>query len=413
MIGRDPADHKRAMRLTRERRSARRAAALFDGALSPRARALVYRGAVDRSFDAIVIGAGIVGLACAARLCRGARVLVLERHPRVALENSSRNSGVIHAGLHHPSEWLRTRLCLRGRELLVRRLKRDELPHAITGKLIVAEDASGVAELEALSARADDRGIATALLDAREVTALEPQVIAHAALLVKPTGVVRTSALVRAIEAELTDAGALVLLGAEVIGLAPRAGVIEVAIDGHRFEAPRVVMSAGLGTDALLTAMGLDVGALGLRQHYVRGTWLALPEAHRKAIARLVYPLPEKDGLGVHLTRDVDGYLLAGPDAEWVDTPDFVLAAGKEEPFAERLARYFRPRLDPTTLHPCSVGVRTRLSAPSEPPRDFAIADASLHGVAGLVALAGIESPGLTAALAIAEEVEARLRAHA
>ncbi|MFO0684738.1 MAG: FAD-dependent oxidoreductase [Sandaracinus sp.] len=369
---------------------------------------------MEPSFDAIVVGAGVVGLACAAALARREKkVLLLERHDRNATENSTRSSGVVHAGLHHPSDWLRTTLCLRGRELLGRRARLEDLPYQTLGKWIVGS-ARDEAPLVALAARAKDRGIEARLVDEAELARLEPAVHAERALFVAPTAIVRTQSLVRSLEDECAARRVLSLRGAEVVGIEPGASEIAVHIEGARFVSPRVVIAAGLGSDVLAARAGLDPDALGLRQHYVRGTWMALEPRHRKEIASLVYPLPEADGLGIHLTRDVEGFLFAGPDAEWIDAPSFDLPAAEEarekaRRFAEAIARVFRPPVRADELYPLAVGVRPRLSAPGEPARDFAIADASVHGIAGLVVLAGIESPGLTASLAIAEEVEARL----
>jgi L-2-hydroxyglutarate oxidase LhgO len=364
---------------------------------------------VNRSFGAIVIGGGVVGLACAAALARKHPVLLLERHARMATENSARNSGVVHAGLHHPDDWLRTTLCLRGRELLYRRCRLEDVPHARTGKLIVGS-ASDEPTLLTLAARARDRLVTTRLLDQADLAREEPNVIGERALFVEATGIVRTSALARSLADECDARGVVSLRDAEVIAI-DLAREHTVLIEGARFTAPRVVIAAGLASDRLATLAGLDVDALAIRQRFVKGTWLALDARHRKSLSRLVYPIPEADGLGVHLTLDLDGFLVAGPDAEWVDAPSFELDASREKEvrFAESLARYFAPRIDASELHPLTAGIRPRLSAPGEPARDFAICDPRAHGVAGLVVLAGIESPGLTAALAIAEQVEARL----
>ncbi len=366
---------------------------------------------MTRSFDAIVVGGGVVGLACAAALSRRRKkVLLLERHDKNAMENSARNSGVVHAGLHHPSEWLRTTLCLRGREMLYRRARLESLPHAITGKLIVGSIADEAA-LETLAARAADRGIEARMLDRAEIVEREPFVRSERALWVGPTGIVRTASLVRSLENECDARSVVSLRDAEVVAIEPSAGELRVDIAGSHFVAPRVVLAGGVSADRLAALAGLDPDALGIRQHYVSGTWMALDVRHRKAVSHLVYPLPEPDGLGIHLTRDVEGFLLAGPDAEWIEAPRFDLegAAEKEVRFAEALGCYLSLPIPASELHPLMVGVRPRLSARGEPERDFAILDERSHGVPGLVAMAGIESPGLTACLAIAEDVEARL----
>jgi L-2-hydroxyglutarate oxidase LhgO len=167
------------------------------------------------------------------------------------------------------------------------------------------------------------------------------------------------------------------------------------------------VIAAGLAAHQVAALAGLDVEALGLRQRFCKGEWMALAERWRKAVGRLIYPLPEAHGLGIHLTRDVDGFLIAGPDVEWVHEPSVALDGPKRERFAEAVARYL-PGVTADDLHPLTAGVRPKLGGPDDPPRDFAIAGAEHHGQAGLVVLSGIESPGLTASLALGDEVGAR-----
>lgn len=351
----------------------------------------------------------MIGLACAARLTRSGSVLVLERHARVGLENSSRNSGVIHAGVHHPATFLKTRLCVRGRELLYRRCIAEGIPHRRTGKLIVALSPGEEERLRGIAAQASESGIESHMLDAAEVTAREPAIRAHAALEVPCTGILRSQSLVRSLLDECETLGATVLTGTEVTAIDEARSGLRVVAGGARFVTERLVIAGGLASDQLASLAGLDVDALGIRQRFVRGTWLALDERHRKAISSLVYPLPEAEGLGIHLTRDLDGFLLAGPDAEPVETPELVLRPGREEVFARAIARYF-PGVVPGDLHPHSVGMRPKLVPRSGgEARDFALLGADEHGVDGLFVLAGIESPGLTACLAIAEEVAVRL----
>ncbi len=365
---------------------------------------------VERSYDAVVIGGGVVGLACAARLAGEGTVLVLERHARVGLENSARNSGVVHAGVHHPSSFLKAQLCVRGRELLYRRCVAAGIPHRRTGKLIVALSPGDEERLATIAARASEIGIESHMLDAAAVAEEEPALRVRAALAVPCSGIVRTQALVRSLLDETESRGGRVLTGTEVTAIEEVAGGFAIALGDVRFVARRLVIAGGLASDRLAELAGLDLDALGLRQRYVRGTWMALDDRFRKAVSWLVYPVPDgSEGLGIHLTRDLDGFLLAGPDAEPVGAPDFALAAGSDRiaAFAAAVSAYL-PGVTADDLHPCLVGVRPKLGVPGE-TRDFAIAAGELHGRAGLVVLAGIESPGLTACLAIAEEVAARL----
>lgn len=368
---------------------------------------------LTRESDVVVIGGGIVGLSVALAIARrGARVTVLEKEAGVGLGGSSRQSGVLHAGIHHPAEWWKTRLAIRGRELVVDRCRHFGLPWQRTGKLVVARDAAELPALEALAARAAENGAGpTRILSAAEVTEFEPALRAHAALEVETTAVVRVRALVRSIEAELGALGASIELGIDVTAIDRDAAAWLACTDGGpRFRAPSLVVAAGLWSDHVATLAGLDVDALGLRHHFCKGQWMALDERWRKAVRHLVYPLPEAGGhgLGIHLTRDVDGFLLAGPDVEWVDAPSYTLDPARAERFAAAVSSYL-PGLVAGELHPLMAGVRAKLSGAGEPVRDFVLADEALHHTPGLVVLAGIESPGLTAALAIGEEVAQRL----
>jgi L-2-hydroxyglutarate oxidase LhgO len=409
---------------------------------------------VLREADVVVIGAGVVGLACAVELAkRGYFVTVLERHGRVAEENSSRNSGVVHSGLYYPTGSLKQRLCARGRELLYARCKRFGLPHAKLGKLVVARDERELRSLEILHARAGDNGAgATRLLDGIELSMFEETVRGHAALLVEETGVLRTQEYVRSLVREAEALRVEVLVGMEVSAVVPgeheeSRGRWEIRVNDDAsaggaawpaqgssspcegFVCETVIDAAGLGADRVARLAGIDTDAHGLTQRFCKGTWLALDERFRKAVGRLVYPAPHvvtdasaleparalgaPTSLGIHLTRDLEGFLFAGPDAEWIDAPDFSLddSLARAERYAEAIAP-FVPGVEPRHLVPLAAGVRPKLHAPDAPAADFVIRDATAltHGVGGsrrFVLLAGIESPGLTASLAIAEEVRA------
>lgn len=356
--------------------------------------------------DVVVIGAGVIGLATARSLAMaGRRVLVVEREVAAGKVGSSRSSGVVHAGLHHPDGWLKTKLCLRGRAMLEAYCARHGVPYARTGKWIVASEAGELGALEALAGRARARRIEHRLVDGEELRALEPQVRAHAALAVEATGVVRTAELVRALVADVEAHGGELFVGGDVTRLSPG----EVVVGDVRLAAETIVVAAGALTDRLLETCGVDVDALGLRQHPAKGEWVALGERHRKGVSRHVYPVPHEDGgaLGIHLTRDVDGFLYAGPDITWNDA-SLTLSPDKVPAFGEAIRRYY-PGVADDELFPLMAGVRTKLSRRGEPARDFLVWNGQDHGLPGVLALLGIESPGLTACLALGEHVAAQL----
>jgi L-2-hydroxyglutarate oxidase LhgO len=360
--------------------------------------------------DVAVVGAGVVGLAVAAALSRrGRSVLVLERHERPAAEATGRNSQVVHAGLYYPEGSAKARTCRAGRELLYARCRAWRVPHRRTGKLVVACDASELPELEHLArlgAANGARGLE--IVDGTHVRALERQVRAHAALLSPETGVVDAHAYAVSFLAEAESHGAQLVVRAELVGVA-RAGAnyrLSALVAGERqsLAAAAVVNAAGLGADRVAGLVGLDVERLGYRIHPCKGDYFALVPGAPLRVARLVYPVPSGPGLGVHATVGLDGRIRLGPDAEYVSEPRFDVDSAKAEGFA-RLAGRFLPGLRAEWLTPDFAGVRARLAAPGEPFRDFAIAEESAHGLPGWVDLVGIESPGLTAAAAIAEEV--------
>ena len=377
-----------------------------------------------READVLVIGGGLVGLAVTVALSqRGFFVTLLERHPRLATENSSRNSGVIHSGLYYPEGSLKAELCVRGRELLYARCKRHGIAYRKLGKLIVARDEAEVKTLETLALRAEKNDAGKVeMLDAVGLSIYEENVRGHAALLVEETGVVRTHELIRSLMTEADALRAETFVGMNVTALervndAWEAEVRSPDADGTlRFRAHVVINAAGIGADHIASLAGIDVASLGFTQHFCRGTWFSLDERFRKAVGRLIYPVPQMSGegvsaLGVHLTRDLDGFLHVGPDAEWIgkaeEDPFSLEGALARRPLVlASLRTYFdRGDLREEDLTPLMCGVRPKLHGPNEDARDFVIEEATKHGAPGLVLLLGIESPGLTACLAIAERV--------
>lgn len=362
--------------------------------------------------DVAVIGAGVVGLACAAALARrGHDVIVLERHDGPGRETSSRSSGVVHAGLYDPPGSRKAATCVEGRALLYARCARDGVPHAKTGKLVVATSDDEVELLEALATRGRANGAgALRMLGRAEVRRLEPRVRAAAALFSPESGIVDVHALATSHAAEAQAHGASFAYRTSVEGLEPRAdgwALVTRDAGGERvvLRARRVVNAAGLGADRVASMAGLDVDTLGWRIRPCKGDYFALAPRLGAITTHLVYPVPTHAGLGVHVTMDLGGRYRAGPDAEYVDAPRYDVSPDRASAFGAALRRYL-PEVRDDELTPDYAGVRPKLYGPGEPQRDFVLEERPL----GLVHLVGIESPGITAAEALARLVAERVR---
>ncbi|RZL94621.1 MAG: NAD(P)/FAD-dependent oxidoreductase [Variovorax sp.] len=356
--------------------------------------------------DCVVIGAGVVGLAVARELAlAGREVMVLESEGAIGTGTSSRNSEVIHAGIYYPSGSLKARLCVEGKGMLYGYLASRGLPYRRCGKLIVATSPEQVAQLDGIRARAAANGVDDLQwLEASEAREMEPHLQCLAALHSPSTGIVDSHALMLSLQGEFENAGGIVALKSPVVGAVcePRAIVLEAA-DGTRLRCASVVNAAGLGAPRLARRFdGLRPDAVP-DAHFAKGNYFTL--AGRAPFSRLIYPVPEAAGLGVHLTLDLGGQAKFGPDVEWVDSPDdLVVDARRGDGFYAEVRRYW-PGLPDGALLPGYAGIRPKISGPGEPAADFVIQGPSDHAVPGLVNLFGIESPGLTSSLAIARRV--------
>jgi L-2-hydroxyglutarate oxidase LhgO len=350
--------------------------------------------------DTVVIGAGAVGLACAAHLAeRGRDVLVLERHHLIGSETSSRNSEVIHAGIYYPTGSEKAALCVAGKQRLYAYCERHHVPHRRCGKVIVAVTEAQMTVLEGYRRQAEANGAGVLeWLDAAQVHRLEPAVRAVGGLLSPTTGIIDSHAFMLSLQGRLEAAGGMIAFGSRVAGIEATSAGLVVDVAGETIVCANLVNSAGLEAPAL--AALLDPEAPAAR--FARGHYFSY--AGRPPFSRLVYPVAEPGGLGVHVTIDLAGQVKFGPDVEWCERADYRFDAGRKPAFAAAIRRYF-PTLDDTRLHPDYVGVRPKISGPDEPAADFRIDGPETHHVPGLVNLLGIESPGLTASLAIAERV--------
>jgi L-2-hydroxyglutarate oxidase LhgO len=367
--------------------------------------------------DALVIGAGVVGLAVGRELAlAGQETVVVEAASAIGQGVSSRNSEVIHAGLYYAPGSLKARLCVRGKEFLYRYCADHGVAHARCGKLVVATAADQHATLATLQQRAAANGVPVQWLDAGAARALEPELHCTAALLSPSTGIVDSHALMLALQGDLERAGGALALRSEVqsvhfAGTRPARVRVRTAEGSFEIDADRVVNAAGLHACALARRFaGLPAQHVP-RAHYAKGSYFTL--AGRPPFSRLVYPAPVDAWLGVHVTLDLGGQMRFGPDLEWLDvaTPeaiDYAVDPARAASFEAAIRRYW-PALPDGALQPGYSGVRPRIHGPGEAAPDFRIDGPADHGVPGLVNLFGIESPGLTSALAIAECVARQL----
>ena len=368
-------------------------------------------------FDVVVIGAGVIGLSIAARLASDRRsVLILERDSGFARGITSRNSEVIHAGIYYPAGSLKATSCVEGRAQLYAWCEARGVPHSRLGKLIVASDEDEISSLDDLLVRGEANGVSgLRLLDADAVARLEPAVRAEAALESSETGIVDAYELCLSLLAAAEARGAVLALEREVVGL-EQAAVgwrIEVAAPSGSevIEATCVIDAAGLAADHIASLAGIDVDAAGWRQHPCKGDYFVVaPGTGKRGVlpSRLIYPVPQQAGLGIHATLDMAGRIRFGPDAEYVSDADMSIDPAKGSAFSAAASRYL-PSLTGVPLVPDYAGIRPKLAAEGEAFRDFVVEEASSLGAPGLIACVGIESPGLTAALALAARVETLL----
>ena len=356
--------------------------------------------------DCAVIGAGVVGLAVARALAlAGREVLVLEACNAIGTQTSSRNSEVIHAGIYYPTGSLKAQLCVRGKALLYAYCAERGIGHSRCGKFIVATAPDQRTKLQTIHDRAIANGVHDLVwLDAAQARAAEPALQCVAALHSPSTGIVDSHSLMLSLLGDIENLGGILALNSPLAHAEYAHSAIElVAIDGTRLRAKSVVNAAGLQALALAARFaGLDPRHVP-RAYFAKGNYFTL--AGRAPFSRLIYPVPEAAGLGVHLTLDLGGQARFGPDVQWVDNPDdTAVQPARGDAFYAEVRKYW-PALPDGALVPAYAGIRPKISGPDEAARDFCIQGPKDHGVPGLVNLFGIESPGLTSALAIGERV--------
>jgi L-2-hydroxyglutarate oxidase LhgO len=364
--------------------------------------------------DVVVIGAGVVGLATARALAlQGLEVMVLEAADAIGTGTSSRNSEVIHAGIYYPQGSLKAALCVKGRAMLYAYCTERGIAHRRCGKLIVATHHTQLAALQGILIKGAANGVSDLQwLTRQEACALEPRLQCVAAVQSPSTGIVDSHALMLSLLGDLENASGLLALNSPV----DRVQVVEgragapfllTTEDGTELAAHTVVNAAGLRAPLLARRFdGLDARHVPV-PHYAKGSYFTL--SGRSPFSRLIYPVPEAAGLGVHLTLDLGGQAKFGPDVQWVDSPtDLVVDPARGEAFYAEVRKYW-PGLQDGALVPGYAGIRPKISGPQEAAADFVIQGPQVHGVAGLVNLFGFESPGLTSCLAIGEAVATTL----
>ena len=363
-------------------------------------------------FDAAVVGAGAVGLATAYALARrGLSVVVLEKGPRIGEGISSRNSEVVHGGLYYATGSLKARLCVQGRRLLYPFLDAHGVAYDKCGKLVVATNAAEISRVEAIHAQAlanDCEGVS--LITGEQARALEPEASALAAMVSPETGIFDSHGYMLALQGEVEGLGGAVALGAPLVAAGPAQGggyrIRTGGADPAVLTVGRLIIAAGLGAQAAAATIEGYPPAHIPALHYGKGVYFAL---NAKAPFRmLVYPPPIPGALGVHYKRDLAGRAHFGPDLEYVDSENYDVDPARADFFYDYV-RHFWPGLPDGSLSPDYAGIRPKLHGPGEPQPDFRIDGPQMHGLPDLVALFGIESPGLTSSLAIGETVAERL----
>ncbi len=366
---------------------------------------------VAECVECIVIGAGVVGLAVARHLARGGlEVVIVEAAETIGSGISSRNSEVIHAGIYYPAGSLKAQLCRSGRDLLYAYIEEHSVAFERCGKLIVAAEEGELAVLRTIEARARANGVDDIrFLDAAAARRLEPEMSCVGALLSPSTGILDSHGFMLSLRGEAEDSGAVLALASPILGGEVSENALTFRVGGAEpveLSCTLAVNAAGLGAQAVAAAIqGFPARHVPPR-YYAKGSYFSL--AQRAPFSALVYPLPDAAGLGVHYTRDLAGAGRFGPDVEWVDRPGYDVDPSRAAGFYTAIRRYW-PGLRDGSLRPDYAGIRPKIQAPGQPAADFMIQGPETHGIPGLVNLFGIESPGLTASLAIAETVAARL----
>jgi L-2-hydroxyglutarate oxidase LhgO len=357
--------------------------------------------------ECVVIGAGVIGLAVARRLAQAGReVIVLEEAEGIGTVTSSRNSEVIHAGIYYPAGSLMARMCVSGRHALYEYCRDHGIPHRNCGKLIVATTPQEAEKLQSISAHAEANGVGDMqTLSGDAARALEPALNCDAALLSPSTGIIDSHAYMLALRGDAEAAGAAFAFHTPLLRASAQAGRVELETGGEApmtLECRLLINAAGLGASAVARSIeGMPIDLIP-PTYLAKGNYFSC--SARAPFSRLIYPVPEPGGLGVHLTLDLAGQARFGPDVEWIESIDYAVDPARAERFYPAIRRYW-PTLPDGALMPSYSGIRPKIVPPAVAKQDFLIQGPRDHGLVGLINLFGIESPGLTSSLAIADHV--------
>ena len=366
-------------------------------------------------FEIAIIGAGVVGLAIAARLSeRHSNLVLLEKNEKYGMETSSRNSEVIHAGIYYEPGSLKARLCVEGRDELYALCKAHNIAYKPLTKLITATTTAELEKFDSIQQNAAENGVALQVLDKAAALKLEPNIRTEGALFSPLTGIISAHELMDYFFHATQTNGGTVQHRCQVIGIRQVNGEYEIEYDeaGKRssITSEIVINAAGLGSDLIAQMIGIDIDKEDLRLSYAKGSYFSIVQSKAKLVSRLVYPMPSEEELGIHSLLDLGGRLKFGPDLEYLEdrTLDYSVAENKRHAFAESIRRIL-PGINDEDLTPDMSGIRPKLQKKGEPARDFVIVHETARGLLGFVNLIGMESPGLTSSPAIARYVEKML----
>ncbi len=355
--------------------------------------------------DIAIIGAGVVGLAIACELAlkTNKTIAVIDGNRRYGQEVSSRNSEVIHSGVYYSPDMLKSRLCIKGNKLMYEFCDKNKILHRRCGKLIISVDDRSEDNLDGLYTQVKLKGIKVMPLSKKEAEVMEPEIHTNSALLFPDSGTVDVHNFMQALYYKGRQAGVYYLFDSTVKGAAFTGNHYQLETNKEVIEAETVINSAGLGSDAVASMLGIDAQQTGYKLHFCKGEYFQINR--RLNINKLIYPLPGRNSLGIHLSYDSQQRLRLGPNAFYVNHIDYAVNDSHKEEFFEAVRSYL-PNLRLDDLNPDFAGIRPKLQAPGEDMRDFVIVDEKERGFPGWINLIGIESPGLTSSLAIAEYVE-------